>query len=44
MAEDNHTSFPVDAAQLVGLFIESVFYGCVWYCVLFRSYNAHLTL
>ena len=26
MAKD---TFPIDAAQVVGLFMESVFYGCV---------------
>jgi hypothetical protein len=41
MAKDK-TSFPIDVAQLVGLFIESVFYGCVSICFLFRSYKGSL--
>jgi hypothetical protein len=41
MAKGN-TSFPIDVAQLVGLFIESVFYGCVSTCFLFLSYKGSL--
>ena len=36
------TSLPIDSAQVVGLFIESVFYGCVSTCVLFRYHNGSL--